>query len=371
MTIVERLRAGERLVLDGGTGSELQRRGVDVLQQVTKQLKAWSAVANLTHADVVQQVHQDYLRVGADIITSNNFWTSPTRLATVGMQDRWPEYATAAVAIALRARDAAARERPEATVYVAGGIAPPALQDRDTGDLISDVERLGKDAFQEEMAAHARLLAQSGVDCIWCEYLGYVDECVAAFDAAAGTGLPVFIGIRHLNADGSMQYGESFADLVAALGARPVAGILLMCSSPEAVSAGLPLLRAAYGGVIGGYANLGYNPTGPVANRPTLSNQRPSSGPDVIQSADYYPSRIARVRIRLARRRRPDRRRLLRLRPRAHRRDPARRFRGLSPAPGRSRCGEGVSRLYPTVAQAWRGVTLPIGVCCDHQRRCG
>ena len=36
MTIVERLGAGERLVLDGGTGSELQRRSVDVLQQVTK-----------------------------------------------------------------------------------------------------------------------------------------------------------------------------------------------------------------------------------------------------------------------------------------------------------------------------------------------
>ena len=34
MTIVERLEGGERLVLDGGTGSELQHRGVDVLQQV-------------------------------------------------------------------------------------------------------------------------------------------------------------------------------------------------------------------------------------------------------------------------------------------------------------------------------------------------
>ena len=33
MTIVERLKAGERLVLDGGTGSELQRRGVHVLPQ--------------------------------------------------------------------------------------------------------------------------------------------------------------------------------------------------------------------------------------------------------------------------------------------------------------------------------------------------
>ena len=293
MTIVERLGGGERLVLDGGTGSELQRRGVDVLQQVNKELKAWSALANLSHADVVQQVHQDYLRVGADIITSNNFWTSPTRLATVGMQDRWQEHAAAAVEVALRARETAARERPEAAVYVAGGIAAPALQDRDSGDLISDVERLGKDAFQEEMAAHARLLAQCGVDCICCEFLAYVDECVAAYDAAAGTGLPVFIGIRHINADGSMEYGESFADLVAALDARPVAGILLMCSNPESISAGLPLLRAAYGGVIGGYANLGYNPTGPVFDRPILGNRRPSTGPDVIQAADYYPSRIA------------------------------------------------------------------------------
>ena len=86
---------------------------------------------------------------------------------------------------------------------------------------------------------------------------------------------------------------SSFTDLVAALGARPVAGSLLMCSSPEAISAGLPLLRAAYGGVTGAYANLGYNPTGPVANRPVLSNQRPSSGPDIIQAADHYPSRIA------------------------------------------------------------------------------
>lgn len=135
MTIAERLQAGERLVLDGGTGSELQRRGVDVLEQVAVSLKAWSATANLTSADVVQQVHQDYLRVGADIITSNNFWTSPTRLATVAAET------------ALRARDAAAPERPHGGPHVAGGIAAPALQDRERGDLASDVQRLGRQAF--------------------------------------------------------------------------------------------------------------------------------------------------------------------------------------------------------------------------------
>ena len=69
-TITERLRKGEALLLDGGTGSELQRRGVDVLRGATDRLQAWSATANIESADVVQQVHQDYLRVGADIIIS-------------------------------------------------------------------------------------------------------------------------------------------------------------------------------------------------------------------------------------------------------------------------------------------------------------
>jgi hypothetical protein len=94
--IVERLRAGDPLLLDGGTGSELQRRGVDVLLGSTGRLKAWSATANLAAGDVVRQVHQDYLRVGADIITSNNFWTSPSRLATLDAGDDWRTCAEAA-----------------------------------------------------------------------------------------------------------------------------------------------------------------------------------------------------------------------------------------------------------------------------------
>ena len=62
--IVDRLTGGEMLLMDGGTGSELQRRGVDVLKGATDRLKAWSATSNIENADVVQQVHQDYLARG-------------------------------------------------------------------------------------------------------------------------------------------------------------------------------------------------------------------------------------------------------------------------------------------------------------------
>ena len=53
-SIVDRLRSGETLLLDGGTGSELQRRGADVLKDAEDQIKAWSATANIEYADVVQ-----------------------------------------------------------------------------------------------------------------------------------------------------------------------------------------------------------------------------------------------------------------------------------------------------------------------------
>ena len=134
--ITDRLSNGETLLLDGGTGSELQRRGANVLKgainkkDATSQQKtwAWSATTNIEFSEVVNQVHKDYLRVGADIIISNNFWTIPSRMNGIGLGDRWKEYATAAGENAVSARD---EENPEA--YVAGGIAAPTMQSLQEG----------------------------------------------------------------------------------------------------------------------------------------------------------------------------------------------------------------------------------------------
>jgi S-methylmethionine-dependent homocysteine/selenocysteine methylase len=295
MKITDRLAAGETLLLDGGTGSELQRRGANVLSGATDGLKAWSATANIEFSDVVRQVHMDYLRVGADIIISNNFWTIPSRMETIGLRDRWKEYAIAAGENALSARK---EENPKA--YVAGGIAAPTMQTH--GDVpIPDVEHMGSVAFHKENADHAKLLADLGVDLILAEYVGFIADCVAAVDACAEAGLPVFLGVRHIGATGEMQYSdagrrrqskESLSDLAIALKDHPVDAVLLMCSHPEAISAGLPILRDSFDGPIGAYPNLGYNPSGPIAERPMLTNQLPSSGRDVFQTQNYPPSRL-------------------------------------------------------------------------------
>ena len=164
MNIVDRLTAGDVLLMDGGTGSELQRRGVNVLRGATNRLMAWSATANVDNADVVQQVHRDYLRVGADIIISNNFWTTPSAMDRIGFGDRWGEYAAAAADNAVEARAAG---NPDA--YVAGGIAAPSLQARADSNA-PDVEQMGVDAFRDEYLEHAQLLAGAGADVVLADY---------------------------------------------------------------------------------------------------------------------------------------------------------------------------------------------------------
>ena len=289
-SIVDRLHSGEMLLLDGGTGSELQRRGADVLKDADDHVMAWSATANIEYADVVRQVHSDYLRVGADIIISNNFWTTPTRLERIGERDNWRKYATAAIGNAVQARDAM---RPDA--YVAGGIAAPTLQEGLTPGQqpASDTQHLGVEAHRKEWADHAKLLADEGADVILAEFIAFIEDAVVAVDACADAGLPVLLGVREVRRDGAMRFGESLADLARALEGYPVDAVMLMCSNPESISVGLPILREAFDGTVGAYANLGYNPTAPLANKRSSKSKEPGESADIIRNTEYYPSRMA------------------------------------------------------------------------------
>ena len=294
-SILDRLRDGDVILMDGGTGSELHRRGVNISrgatvakrptappQYATTQVPGvnyrsvtgvgvWSAPANLEAPDVVRQVHEDYLRAGAEILITNTFYTTRAKLAEIGEQDRWEEYARRAVAIA---REACDRINPEA--YLAGGFAPPF-----TGVL------------REELENVASVLADAGVDCLLPEYFGGdtihaspIQDCVTAVDACARTGLPVFLGVCNVKNDGTMLYGESFDELAGALDGHRLDGIFLMCSLPPAVSACLPKLRRAYQGPIGAYAELGYE------ENPNFGSS-PQEQFFVIEGQEYTPERYA------------------------------------------------------------------------------
>ncbi len=58
------------LLLDGAMGTELINRGIDL------PLPIWSADANLTHPEIVKEIHFEYIQAGAELITTNTFRTT-------------------------------------------------------------------------------------------------------------------------------------------------------------------------------------------------------------------------------------------------------------------------------------------------------
>src|ERR1700675_1237253 len=101
------------LLLDGGTGRELLKRGVPILTEI------WSATALDLAPDIVRQVHADFIEAGADIITTNTYGISRERVAREGIEHRYTELNQIAGRLAAEARVAAKR-----SVAIAGSLPP-------------------------------------------------------------------------------------------------------------------------------------------------------------------------------------------------------------------------------------------------------
>lgn len=80
------------LVCDGAMGTELQKLGLPPGDS--------PELLNLTHPEIVKQVHQNYINAGADIITTNTFGANPARLKLHNLENKFEEICSAAVAIA-------------------------------------------------------------------------------------------------------------------------------------------------------------------------------------------------------------------------------------------------------------------------------
>ena len=149
-------------LLDGATGSELDRAGVDV------GMPLWSANAILEAPEILRQVHIAYLEAGAQAISTNTFRTHERSLAKAGMGDRAEELTAKAVEIA---RSAVNEVNTDAIVF--GSVAP--LEDCYSPELAP----LSK-VCEEEHSKMIKHLVNSGVDLVLIETMCSAHEAIAA-----------------------------------------------------------------------------------------------------------------------------------------------------------------------------------------------
>jgi S-methylmethionine-dependent homocysteine/selenocysteine methylase len=232
-----RLRERAPILLDGATGTELERRGVSTA------LPLWSAPALLERADVVEQIHAEYAQAGAQVITANTFRTQRRTLARGGMGERAEQLTARAVELARRGARAGRGD-----VFVVGS-APP-LEDCYRPDLVPDAQALAR-----EHAEHARHLARAGVDAVLAETMNSLREAVAATRAARAEGLGVWTSF--ICWDGArLLSGEPLGEAARAARDAGAAAVLVNCLPPSNVAACLEVLARAQL-PFGVYANLG------------------------------------------------------------------------------------------------------------------
>ena len=194
MILDNKLSNKEIIVLDGATGSEIARLGAAMNSS------AWCGVANKTHPDIVRQVHEEYIRAGADVVTANTFSTSRHVLASAGLADETVSINARAVELA---REAVNNVSPERPIAVAGSMSNmiawiPGTVSPDLRFLPTPEEEFNN--YREV----AQTLAKSGVDLILMEMMTDIDRSSLAISAAVETGLPVWIGTScTLRDDGS------------------------------------------------------------------------------------------------------------------------------------------------------------------------
>ncbi len=242
--VQQRLDRGEVLILDGATGTELERRGVP-MDDV-----AWDAAALLTYPDTVREVHEDYIKAGADVIITNTFATAKHVLEPAGMGERFHELNTRAVALAKEARENAA----DGSVFIAGSIS--------TFTAWYDYGyEPGAERAQANYREQAEVLAASGVDVIALEMMRDIEHTSYALEAAMTTGLPVWIGFSCKTTDeGAVVLWDGDHTLTEALEQILPLGVSLvsiMHTLTEDTPAALQEVNAHWSGPLGAYPHSG------------------------------------------------------------------------------------------------------------------
>ena len=247
-SLKKRIENGEPILLDGANGTELVRRGV-----------RWRKHGLQTEPESVQELHQDYLKAGADVIRTNTFQLNPriylsifrdaehqAHIGAPGLAELTPELYRTSVRVAKEARKNTGKEDSAA---IAGVLSPLEHCFR------PDIAPSGDEA-RKEHGELAQIFSDEGVDFILLESMNTVGEARAALEAGRTAGLPVWVSFV-LGPEGELLSREPLADAVKAMESGGADAVLVNCVPTADISPALTKLKQATGKPIGGFAHIG------------------------------------------------------------------------------------------------------------------
>ena len=236
--LIEKLNNGKIILLDGGMGTELQRRGVNT------SLPLWSAKALLNSPQTIKEIHHDYLLAGAEIIETNTFRTNHRTLAKAGLAEHDEKLTKLAVDLA---KEAVAEFKNDKKILI-GGV-QTTLEDCYCPELVDD-EKI----ILSEHRRWSKNLKKAGVDFIFLETFNTIREATTALKTVSETGLKATISFV-CNDQAKLLSGEPLEQAVKIIEIFKPIAILINCLNPSTITKILPVLKSATNLPIGAYGN--------------------------------------------------------------------------------------------------------------------
>ena len=200
-------------ILDGGMGQELLARGLDPGGTL------WSAKALLEKKNhsLIEEIHEDFVKKGADVIVTNTFATRRLRLKQNNLENKFEILNKQAGEIAKKIKD----KYPK--VLIAGGLPPQnntySSDDRDENEILNN--------FKDQ----AKIL-DPYVDFFYFDVLSSIREISIAENSIKEFNKPFLIG-AHISEGTSLPSGEKLSDITKKINCKNLLGLILACVSPE------------------------------------------------------------------------------------------------------------------------------------------
>ena len=200
-------------ILDGGMGQELLARGLKPDGTL------WSANALLDKKNhsLIEEIYEDFINAGADVIVTNTFATRRVRLKENNLEKKFEILNEFAGEIAKRLK----KKFPK--ILIAGGLPPQNItysaDTRDANEILNN--------FQDQ----AKIL-NPYIDFFYFDVLSSIKEISLAIESIKEFNKPFLIG-AHISEGTTLPSGENLSDITKKIETDNLLGLILACVSPE------------------------------------------------------------------------------------------------------------------------------------------
>src|SRR5438445_13967 len=232
------------LLLDGAMGTMIQARKLDEagyrgreFARHGKDLRLNNDALNLSQPQIIEEIHEQYLEAGADIIETNTFNSTAVSMAEYALEARVADMNFAGAQIARKAVESCMASHPQRRCFVAGSMGPTSKAASVSNDVSNPAARpVTFDQLRETYRTQAKALVEGGVDLLLVETVFDTLNAKAAlfgieeyFDSS-GQRVPVIVSVTIVDRSGRTLSGQTVEAFWISISHMPLFSVGMNCA---------------------------------------------------------------------------------------------------------------------------------------------